>query len=181
MSHASPHLGLTIPDAQGDGDGIWHLWWISNFEDILDFDFQGRIHYDTGTKAVTVDADTVLAGGSAGTNLATSGTEYLSGIGQSAPDATEDDVLVIVPVAGEVGSLRVFLTIAPGSGKSRTFTLRKNGADTALVVAIADANTAGADVSNSVTVAAGDRLTLKATSSGTPAASKAAFGMVLTH
>lgn len=76
-----------------------------------------------------------------------------------------------MPIAGTVRNLRITLRTAPGAGKSRTFTLRKNAADQSVTVTISDANTTAVDTTNSFTYAAGDLLSVKSVPTSTPAAS----------
>ena len=59
-----------------------------------------------------------------------------------------------------------------------TFTLRQNAGDTTLVVAIVGNNTTGSDTDHSVTIAAGDNLSLQSVPSSTPTARGVAWGMV---
>ena len=59
---------------------------------------------------------------------------------------------------------------APGVGKSWSFTLVDNAVDTALVCTIADANTTGSDLSDTVTSGAGRTYSYKSVPSGTPTA-----------
>jgi hypothetical protein len=74
-------------------------------------------------------------------------------------------------VTGDFRNLVVSVATAPGAGKSWTYTLHKNGASTLLTVTIADAATSGSDTSNTITVTAGDTVTLVRTSSGLPTGS----------
>lgn len=85
----------------------------------------------------------------------------------SAWQATENQ-FVVVPVAGFVTALRVNCAAAPGVGRSRTITLRKNGVDV-LATTVSDANTTNVNTAQ-VAVAAGDLLSLMSTPTGTPAA-----------
>jgi hypothetical protein len=80
-------------------------------------------------------------------------------------------------VAGTFQKLYVTLATAPGAGKSLTFTVRKNGVDSALAVTISGTNTAGSDLTNTVSVTPGDLLTLKCVGSGTPTVSKVQVGV----
>jgi hypothetical protein len=71
--------------------------------------------------------------------------------------------------AGSFDNLLVTISTAPGSGKSYAFTLVINGTPSSLTVTISDLNTTARLTGTSVSVAAGDRLTLKCVPSGTPA------------
>src|SRR5688572_26414776 len=80
------------------------------------------------------------------------------------------NALQTVNHAVTISDWRLRLTVAPGSGVTRTFTVYKNGSPTSLVVAIADANQTGSDLSNTVTFAAGDTTYVEMTiTGGTPA------------
>lgn len=69
-------------------------------------------------------------------------------------------------------TIRAELSGAPGAGKSWTFLLRKNGADTDLAVTIADSATTGtAIVDPKVTISAGDTWSIAAIAAGTPPSS----------
>lgn len=68
-----------------------------------------------------------------------------------------------------IKNLYTKVTTAPGVGKSYAITVRVNGADSALVATISDANTTANDTAD-VTVAAFDNLNISTTPSGTPTA-----------
>lgn len=57
--------------------------------------------------------------------------------------------------------LTVRATTAPGVGKTTTVTVRKNGVDTLLTVALTGTNTSVSDTANSVSFAAGDDISMK--------------------
>jgi hypothetical protein len=81
-----------------------------------------------------------------------------------------------------LSGMYVEMSVAPGSGKSRTFTLRKNGAGTSITVTISDAALSGNITGQSVSLAAGDTWSFECQASGTPASAsvKAAFIMIAT-
>lgn len=87
--------------------------------------------------------------------------------GTWAGSVTEADVYtqIIVAQAGTLRNLRVKGQVAPGAGQTHTFTVRKNGVDTGLAITLSDSATAGANLTASVSVAAGDVLTLKGVAS----------------
>lgn len=76
----------------------------------------------------------------------------------------------LVSIAGTLKGFRVRLSAAPGAGKSYTFRLRVNGANSTIVVTISDTDTTGLDDTHEVNVNPGDRVNLTCTPSGTPAA-----------
>ena len=75
-----------------------------------------------------------------------------------------------ITTPGVIKNLYVQLNaVAPGAGKSYTYTIMKNGVATALQVVISDTATSGSNTTSSVTVAAGDNISMRITPSGTPA------------
>lgn len=99
--------------------------------------------------------------------------------------AAESDVSSSeVPCSGTFSSLAVLLKTAPGVGNSRTFLLRLNGVDqdgtggTPDTRAVVSGANTGASASFTLSVAAGDVLTVKQTTSGTPAGSTNLTGSV---
>lgn len=104
---------------------------------------------------------------STGPNSTTGATRYLgiSAGGNVAWNATESTMFQIMPVTGTFSALRATLSGTSGTG-SRAFTVRKNGADSALTTTITNA-TSNSDLSNSVSVSAGDTVDLKQVTSGT--------------
>ena len=100
-----------------------------------------------------------------------SDTEYNSLQGFTFFSTIESDYEALIPTAGTISKLRIKLASAPGAGKSLTFTLRKNGVDQTLTVTIADTAISGNDTIHEVSVAAGDKVCIKCTPSGTPTTS----------
>jgi len=64
---------------------------------------------------------------------------------------------------------RMLVVTGPGATGSYAFTIRKNEADTALVLNLASGTTTGSDLAHSVTFNPGDRISIKAIPTGTPA------------
>jgi hypothetical protein len=107
-----------------------------------------------------------------GVGLPTTGTRYFDIIGgRSAVTTTEASAQVVAAAAGVFRNLSARVTTAPGSGVTWTFTLRINGADTALTFTIAGTATSGSYTGGDVAVAEGDLVTLAVTVSGGTAAS----------
>lgn len=103
-------------------------------------------------------------------NAATEYIEFYSGTQTWSTVGATPNRHTMVPLAGTLRKFKIVLSEAPGAGTSWVFTVQKNSVDTAIVVTISDTATSGQDVTNEVILAAGDRLTLKATvGSGTPA------------
>lgn len=78
--------------------------------------------------------------------------------GMAAADSTE--VFLTAPRAGKLSTLYLKATSAPVGG-TVTVTVRKNGLDTSLLATIALLGTTASDTSNTVTVAAGDTISVK--------------------
>ena len=76
----------------------------------------------------------------------------------------------IMPIGGVFKNLRIRLSGAPGTGKSVVITLYKNGVASALSVLASDAATTGVDLSDQVSVVAGDTISIAAIPTNTPAA-----------
>lgn len=103
------------------------------------------------------------------------GTFYIP-IGGTYPSATlaatERLVQLIAPCAGTLRNFRARTLTAMGAAQSAVLTVRKNEADTALVVSFANnapIDTEATDTADSVAVAAGDRLDVKIVSTGVAA------------
>lgn len=97
-----------------------------------------------------------------------SGTTYLRpSYRDSASDSTE--VKIQVPADGVLRNLYAQARVAP-SGGSLVYTVRKNGADTALTCTMAAAATQANDATHEVTVAAGDVISIKCVSTASTGA-----------
>src|SRR5665213_2238180 len=83
---------------------------------------------------------------------------WITAVMTSSYNSTEAARQTVVPVATTIDQLYVEIDTAPGTGKSYTFRLRKNNADTALTVTISDGNVSASDSSHSVSFAAGDTI-----------------------
>jgi len=112
----------------------------------------------------------IILGGEPQSAPLNSGTTVYGGIyGRTFFDVTDDTYYrEICPCAGTIKNLYVKLTGAPGAGKSYTFTLCVNGTPSALTCTIADTDTTGSDVTNTVSVSAGGTLSLVVVPSGSP-------------
>jgi len=95
-------------------------------------------------------------------------------------DNTEFQSQLLMGVTGTISNLNVLLEAAPDGAATRTFTIRKNGVNTALTVTITGANTTGSDNTNTVSVIPFDLISLLHTRTGTPAAAGAIATVLLT-
>jgi hypothetical protein len=128
----------------------------------------------------TTDGESFLLYGDADTISSTS-TEYEQplGRGNNAWGTTEANGNIIL-AATTIKALYALLSGSPGgSGKSYTFTLRKNAADTTATVAIANTSTANNTTGLSVAVADDDKVALKAEPGGIPTVRSARVGTLL--
>lgn len=98
-------------------------------------------------------------------------TVYLGGIGVAA--SSTEYPLSIVRRAGTVRTLYCYLATAPGGSDTVAFTVRKNASDQAVTCTITGAAQTCNDTSNTFTVVAADRLSIKAVSSAGTAAGAA--------
>lgn len=128
----------------------------------------------TGTTA----NESLILGGRDTSTLQTSGTQYIwaQGVSQDSLNTSEPLGRQIIPTAGTIKNLYVKLGGTPGSGNDYTFTLYQNGSPTAMTCTIADSATAAHDTTNTVTVAAGDSISLQYIGTSTPTAQVEAHG-----
>jgi hypothetical protein len=96
---------------------------------------------------------------------------YSDAIGVGSAPGTVESVYDLAGVTTvRLSGLCVNLAAAPGSGKSRTLTLRKNAASVTSTVTISDLATTGTDSTHSDTIADGDHFNVSFQPTGTPAA-----------
>lgn len=107
------------------------------------------------------DGETILLSDSAGSYTVVNNFHTL--IGAKAADNLEFDAQTLFPTVGVLKKFYVELSAAPGAGYSKTFVIRLNGVDQSLSVTISDTATTGNDTTNTVTIAAGDKVTIKTT------------------
>lgn len=91
--------------------------------------------------------------------------------------STELELTGIMPCAGTFSGIGVKQSGAPGAGTANNFTLRKNGADSALTNSVSGTNTSVAVGGTPVHVVAGDMVSIGRTLTGAPA--NASLGIVL--
>lgn len=97
---------------------------------------------------------------------------YLHPMGEDDGNAHTTELQVPMPRSGNLRNLRVFASDAGIGAATITYTVRVNGSDTSLLVAMANTATAGSDLVNSEIVAAGDLLSLSAAKTGSVTASQ---------
>ncbi len=101
--------------------------------------------------------------------------------GSGVANVTETSVTVVAPCAGVIDKIYARRTTAPGAGQSVIYTLRLGAgggamANTALATTIADTNTVS-NASSSISVAAGDFISIGVTITGTPVSSAGTVGL----
>jgi hypothetical protein len=82
--------------------------------------------------------------------------------------ASETPAQQVLPIAGSISSFYVRLSGNPNAGRSYSFVVRINGADTALACTIADAATSCSDTTHSVAVTAGSLIAIHAVGTANP-------------
>jgi hypothetical protein len=115
-------------------------------------------------------------------NLSQTLTQYLGMDAGAVAYAAADEYkgTWVVPCNGTIKNICAILTVAPGTSKSRTFTVRKNGVDTACLLSFSGTETYKVG-STSVAVAAGDLISLSSVmdpTDGTVAASQVRMGII---
>jgi hypothetical protein len=85
-------------------------------------------------------------------------------------NTNENLVQNVIPAPGTVKNVYVFVERLPSAGKSWTFTLRKNGADTAVTCTINGDGVARqcSDTANTAAFAAGDLISMRISGGNNP-------------
>lgn len=110
--------------------------------------------------------------GGANTTASNSVTNYNGMMSNAIWASLEPSVYAVMPTAGVIKNLYIVVSVAPGAAKSYTFDIMKNGSTTGVQVVISGAaQTTGNDITNTVSFAAGDLISIRSTPSGTPTAS----------
>ena len=132
----------------------------------------------------TSTADSFIFGGPAGTNLSTSATQYVTPSPNAGYQTTSIAASSPIPVSGTLKNLYVELLTAPANGagtQSYTFKLYVNDSASIITCTISEAATTCNDLSNTVSINAGDTLSMESVPAGTPSAfCKMKFGVTIT-
>jgi hypothetical protein len=127
----------------------------------------GRIKW-----AITYTSDVQYLGGYT-LSLLTS-TRYLNLKGSASTTSTV--TRFVYPFAATAGHLHCNLSVAPGDGATRTFTIQKGGIDTAATIVYGAADSGiKSDDADGVACVGGNDLRLSCTATGTPAAANLTF------
>lgn len=124
------------------------------------------MEYYNGSTWAAVGAGAQMAFTTDGNPMANGSTNY---VGMGGTGSSEIVYQYPMATACSVTAMYVSITVAPGSGKSRAFTVRKNGSDTAVTCTVSDLATTANDTSHSVSFAAGDLLSISGVPASTPA------------
>ena len=112
-------------------------------------------------------------------SLSQSGTHYL--VWDTGRDSATESIAAgtvqVQAVAGTLTSFSVALNTAPVGAGTYTFTVRKNAVDTTTTCAITSTATTCSDVAHTITVAAGDKISVKVVASGSPALVSASWSL----
>ncbi len=123
--------------------------------------YAGMIRFST----TSVPEPTFIIGGGTGSvNLQGASVNYVP-MFNAARSAVESENQQFIPMAGTVSNFYVILNGSPGINHWYTFVVRKNGADTPVTGTISGTATTGSDLTNSVSFAAGDYISIMVTPS----------------
>ncbi len=126
----------------------------------------------TGAQGPAGPSAFILGGGTATTNLTNAANSFVPTF-EGFRTATESAMQQALPTAGTLSRLYVRLSGtagAAGTGRSYTVTIRVNGVNTGVSCVVLETATGCSNVSNTVTLAAGDLLSVLAVPSATPTA-----------
>jgi hypothetical protein len=129
----------------------------------------GKILQSTGTSApVWADGGTMMLSGLSNNTAVNNTTLYFPIVGNIAGGAADlqAGLRTLVSRSGTLKNLYVKISAALAAGKTGTVTVYKNGVATSLVATLSVGPTLFSDVSNSVSVAAGDEIGIKVTTTG---------------
>jgi hypothetical protein len=122
-----------------------------------------------GTPGLGGEPGVGILGGSTGSALLSGTQDQFVGVFSAGRSHDQADVQLPIPTGGIFSNFYVFLSGAPGSGRSWTFVVRNGGTDTAVTCTIQDLATSCSDLANSGVFAAGDLFSIRVIGSGGPA------------
>jgi hypothetical protein len=115
----------------------------------------------TGTNADEVN----FSGGTSGLTNSAATWVHISGGGSVTTEASSSSIM---PTSGTIDHLYLETSGTPGTGKSWTMAVVQNGSTSGITTTISNSGTTNSDLTHSISVAAGDTISLLATPSGTP-------------
>jgi hypothetical protein len=130
--------------------------------------YAGMIKLSTASTSASTSETAVIIGGGTGLyDLDRNSTRYVP-MFNTGTSATESDVQQSMPMAGTVSNFYVTLDGSPGNNNWYTFVICKNGIDTPVTCTISGMDTLGSDITNSVSFAAGDYISIRVTPTSNP-------------
>lgn len=128
----------------------------------------------------TSDNSSIIMGNTGGSNLSTTITYYdLINSVQLASETTESEIAIPIPYSGTIKNLYVEISAAPGAAKKYDFTIMKSGSLSTVTASISGAvSTTSYDTTHSISVSAGDTISIRFRPNGTPTAATAMWGIV---
>jgi len=128
------------------------------------------------TSTIGTDVQPIVGGFN--DNLNPAATEYNCLMGGATWNATESNVYQVIPTGGTISGLLVKLSGNVAAASTYSFTLMVNSAPSALTVTIPAGAPTGSDWSNSVSVTAGQTVSLRSTFTGAPGALLASWSAI---
>ena len=125
------------------------------------------------------NGEAVLLGVHGGTAFASTGGVWVSPAGSRPSSTPENQRYTISSLDGTISRFVFYLASAPGAGTGRTFSLRKNAASVGNAVVYSDTTNGIVNQSESVSIVAGDLLSIQSDVSGSPATSSGGWGVAL--
>lgn len=109
-------------------------------------------------------------------NVATNYTQLFGG-NTATYDTTEANVECLIATAGTLSNMYVVLSASPGTSKSYAITVNQNGSGSALGPTISGANTTGSDTTDTISISAGDSVSIQTVPTGIPTSPRIGWGI----
>ncbi len=113
----------------------------------------------------TISGETLLLSNSDAGVISTN--DFLAPLNSLAPNTIEFSAQLLIPCPGIIKNLYTLISLSPGGGGTFVFTVYKNGIAQSTTVTFSAGETTKNDITNSFTVAAGDKISIKKTGTGT--------------
>ena len=114
----------------------------------------------------------VLGHSGAGSTISKGSTDYV-GLGSGGVQGTEADAEFYSPVAGTIQNLRTYVSANGSNNGGNTITVRVNGVSSSVVTTYGSGGTGlQSDTSNTVSVSAGDRVSIEVVNTGSGGGTK---------
>jgi hypothetical protein len=112
----------------------------------------------------------IVGGGTRNSTVSNGNFNYVPMFNSGVFANAEATAQQFMPVAGTLSNFYVHLSGSPGNGRSFTFFVRVDGADTVVTCSVSDANTSCSDTTHSVAIGAGSLIAIRAVATGNPTA-----------